>query len=205
MKDPVQEQLFVARRNQILGAATKVFSKKGFHPTTVKDIAQEAGIADGTIYNYFRNKTALLIGVFDRMRELVEPSEETIVILTQTDFRTFIKMFLQLPLNALNENDFELFRVIVSETMVNEEVRRLYYDQILEPTIGFAETYLTQWANHQEVASLDITLTVRCISSLVTGLMIQNIMGDDVLKSKWDDLPEFLTNMLVNGLEHDLP
>ena len=51
--DPIQELVKKARRNQILDAATKVFAEKGFHSTTIKDIAREAGIADGTIYNYF--------------------------------------------------------------------------------------------------------------------------------------------------------
>jgi AcrR family transcriptional regulator len=59
--DPIQELLITARRNQILDAATKVFAEKGFHPTTIKDIAREAGIADGTIYNYFENKTATIL------------------------------------------------------------------------------------------------------------------------------------------------
>lgn len=205
MKDSIQEQLLQARRNQILDAASKVFAIKGFHPTTVKDIAQEAGIADGTIYNYFPSKTALLIGVFDRMRALIKPDDDAIVQLMQTDFRTFLKSFLHLPLNTLNESDFALLRVIISEMMVNEDVRTLYYEQIFEPTIALAETYLTQWAEHQQLTTLDIALTVRCMSSLVMGLMIQNIIGDDVLRSHWDDLPEFLTNFLINGLGHNLP
>ncbi len=62
--DPIQAQLIAARRNQILDAAAKVFAEKGFHPTTIKDIAAEAGIAHGTIYNYFENKTALRCSAF---------------------------------------------------------------------------------------------------------------------------------------------
>src|SRR5436309_1359279 len=69
MKDSLQEQLIAARRIQILDAATKVFAEKGFHPTTIKDIAREAGIADGTIYNYFENKTALMLGILDLILE----------------------------------------------------------------------------------------------------------------------------------------
>lgn len=49
MKDSIQEQLVAARKKQILDAATKVFAAKGFHSTTIKDIAREAGIAGGTI------------------------------------------------------------------------------------------------------------------------------------------------------------
>src|SRR5579859_4461925 len=72
MKDSIQEQLIAARRRQILEAATKVFAEKGFHPTTIKDITREAGIADGTIYNYFENKTALLLGILDQLNESSE-------------------------------------------------------------------------------------------------------------------------------------
>ena len=204
MTDPIQEQLIIARRNQILDAASSVFSQKGFHRTTIKDIAREAGIADGTIYNYFKNKPTLLIGIFDRMREMLEPDEDAMQQLTQLDFRTFIKSFLQLPLNTLNDNDFELFRVIISEMMINEDVRKLYYEQIFTPTVAIAEAYLIHWTQQRNIKTLDIQLTIHSVSSLMMGLMIQNIMGDEVLKSRWEELPDFVTNLLIDGLGHHL-
>src|SRR5690242_15098479 len=70
--DPIQEQLIAARRNQILDAATTVFSEKGFHRATIRDVAKTAGIADGTIYIYFENKTAILFGILDRMNQTDE-------------------------------------------------------------------------------------------------------------------------------------
>ncbi len=48
------------RREQIIDAAMKVFSQKGFLRATNKDIAREAGITPGLIYYYFENKEALL-------------------------------------------------------------------------------------------------------------------------------------------------
>ena len=38
---------------KIIGAATKIFAKKGFYKAKVSEIAKEAGVADGTIYIYF--------------------------------------------------------------------------------------------------------------------------------------------------------
>src|SRR5687768_7349185 len=73
--DPIQAQLAAARRNQILDAATQVFAEKGFHKATIKDVAKRAGIADGTIYNYFENKTALMLGILDRLNESSEREE----------------------------------------------------------------------------------------------------------------------------------
>jgi AcrR family transcriptional regulator len=202
MKDTAQEQFEMARRNQILDAAAKLFAQQGFHTTTIKAIATEAGIADGTIYNYFENKMALLLGIFNRMRNLVEPDESELPKLVEGDLPTFLRSFLQIPLNTLNQNDFRLFKVVISEMMFNEELRQLYYGQVLEPTLVFAEAYFEKWAQQHGIENLDIALTVRSISSLMIGLMIQNIMGDDALGEKWDDLPDFLTGLLQRGLEH---
>lgn len=49
------------RRQQILTAAATVFAEKGFDRATISDIARAAGLADGSIYNYFRDKQDLLV------------------------------------------------------------------------------------------------------------------------------------------------
>lgn len=57
----------------ILNAAEKVFAEHGFHRSQVSRIAKEAGVADGTIYLYFKNKEDILISLFrHRLGELVE-------------------------------------------------------------------------------------------------------------------------------------
>jgi TetR/AcrR family fatty acid metabolism transcriptional regulator len=61
-----------AKRDRILQAAVKIFSQKGFFNSKVSDIAQSAGVADGTIYLYFKNKDDLLISLFEeKMAEVV--------------------------------------------------------------------------------------------------------------------------------------
>jgi len=67
--EAIQARLVAARRTQILDAATRVFASKGFNRATIRDVAQDAGVADGTIYNYFANKTDLLFGLLDRLNE----------------------------------------------------------------------------------------------------------------------------------------
>lgn len=61
------------KRRRILDGALKAFAKKGFYNTKVSEIAAEAGVADGTIYLYFKNKDDLLISLFeDRMEWINE-------------------------------------------------------------------------------------------------------------------------------------
>jgi TetR/AcrR family fatty acid metabolism transcriptional regulator len=72
--------------HRILEAAVKVFAQQGFHQSTVSQIAKEAGVADGTIYLYFKNKNDILVNffsyktklVFDRFREEVDKAESSL-------------------------------------------------------------------------------------------------------------------------------
>jgi TetR/AcrR family fatty acid metabolism transcriptional regulator len=55
------------KRRKILQAAVKVFAKKGYFGAKVSEIARKAGVADGTIYLYFRNKEDILVSLFDEV------------------------------------------------------------------------------------------------------------------------------------------
>ena len=57
------------KREAILRAAIKVFAGKGYFNSKVADIAKEAGIADGTVYLYFKSKDEILHSFFDRAME----------------------------------------------------------------------------------------------------------------------------------------
>lgn len=60
------------KRDRILRAAVKIFSRKGFFNSKVSEIARAAEVADGTIYLYFKNKDDLLISLFEeKMGEVV--------------------------------------------------------------------------------------------------------------------------------------
>ena len=70
----------------ILEAAVTVFARQGFHQSTVSQIAKEAGVADGTIYLYFKNKDDILVQffsyrtkqVFDRFRAEVQKADNSL-------------------------------------------------------------------------------------------------------------------------------
>ena len=52
------------RRGELLDAAVRVFARKGFHASRVGDIAEEAGVAHGLVYHYFRSKDEVLETIF---------------------------------------------------------------------------------------------------------------------------------------------
>src|SRR5436309_12914212 len=67
------------KRERILDAAVRVFAEKGFYNAKVSDVARLAGVADGTIYLYFKSKDDLLISLFeDRMERINAQVREAI-------------------------------------------------------------------------------------------------------------------------------
>lgn len=72
--------------HQILNAAVKVFAEQGFFQSTVSKIAKEAGVADGTIYLYFKSKDDILVQfyeyktkqVFERFRAAVDQGDTAV-------------------------------------------------------------------------------------------------------------------------------
>jgi AcrR family transcriptional regulator len=69
------------KRRQLLDAAVRVFARKGFHASRVGDIAEEAGVAHGLLYHYFKSKDEVLQAVFHENWSLlvarIESVEET--------------------------------------------------------------------------------------------------------------------------------
>lgn len=65
------EQAKAARREEILGAARRVFAERGFRGTTIADIAEEAKIALGTIYLYFASKDDVFAALHQQFNEVI--------------------------------------------------------------------------------------------------------------------------------------
>ncbi len=87
------------KRARIVEAAIRVFADKGFHSATVAEVAREAGVADGTIYLYFKNKDHLLACLFEeRMAELNElmAAEVAEVEGALTQIRAFVRGHLRM-------------------------------------------------------------------------------------------------------------
>lgn len=101
------------KRARILEAAIKVFAERGFHSATVAEIARAAGVADGTIYLYFKSKDDLLLRLFDeKMTELL--AEARAELAQERTAPARLKRFIQLHL-ALVERNPELASVLIVE------------------------------------------------------------------------------------------
>ncbi len=197
--DPIQAQLIAARRSQILDAATKVFAAKGFHRATIKDVAQEAGIADGTIYNYFENKNALLLSILDRLNETPQRGEHFAQSLNM-DLSEWANRYIRYRPGTLESDGMQILQVLLPEILVNHELREAYYQQIIAPTYALAEPFFTQWVESGKVRDVDPKLALRVVSGMFLGVSLLRLIGDKELEQRWAEVPDILAEIILHGL-----
>jgi len=85
------------RRRELVDAAVRVFARKGFHGSRVGDIAEEAGVAHGLLYHYFRSKDEVLETIFrDAWQRLTIETDriEASDIALREQLRRFARIYL---------------------------------------------------------------------------------------------------------------
>lgn len=112
------------KRETILDAAIRVFARQGFHLSRVSDIAREAGVADGTIYLYFRHKEDILIAIFEeKMAQVLE--ELRIELAPQPDPISKLRCFISFHLGQMARNR-ELAEILQVELRLSNKFMKEY-------------------------------------------------------------------------------
>jgi TetR/AcrR family transcriptional regulator, fatty acid metabolism regulator protein len=104
----------VDKRRQILDAAIRVFARQGFHSTRVSDIADEAGVAYGLVYHYFKSKDEVLNELFSERCSLLLIAIEEADSSAQLSPRAKLEAVAGFIVDSYRHNP-ELMKVIIVE------------------------------------------------------------------------------------------
>lgn len=197
--DPIHAQLIESRRNQILDAATKVFAEKGFARATIKEIARQAGVADGTIYIYFKNKHELMLGLMHRLNRSDQRAED-FAQADANDVEEFSAAYFRQRLHFMGEQ-MPAFQAILQEVLGNEELRKEYFSQVVEPTFALAEPFFQKLIADGVIRPFDPAMAMRVLTGTVLGMLMLRMLGDPVVEERWDTFPDLIFAILFGGLE----
>jgi AcrR family transcriptional regulator len=103
----------IDRRRELLNAAVRVFARKGFHASRVGDIAEEASVAHGLLYHYFRSKDEVLETIFREAWEALATETDRIES-SDVPFREQLRRFARIYLGSWLITP-ELIAVLVRE------------------------------------------------------------------------------------------
>lgn len=113
-------KLIDLRRKQIIDGAIKVFTAKGFHGATVREIAEEAGLTMGSLYNYINTKEDIIYFVYDYITKVLRDEvKEAIAGITDPEER--LKTALSQNLHSIYENQDVVMFIYKASTFLDKE------------------------------------------------------------------------------------
>jgi AcrR family transcriptional regulator len=190
------------RRTQILEAATRVFAEKGYHRATTKDVARAAGMAEGTIYLYFENKSELLIALMEHLDQATTQTPDLNAGLEMSP-RALLTKRLKKDLAQLGPN-FDLLLAILPEVLADPILRLQYYQRLVVPGLDGLAGHLQIRQERGEVNIANIPMAVRIFMAAMLGMEMLHILGDETVREAWKnpaDLAENMAQVLLDGLQ----
>ena len=181
--DPVKEAITEARRTQILDAAGQVFAEKGFHSATVKDVARAAGVADGTIYNYFKNKNDLLVAMVNRLGEISQFAHQLEQFSGEATPQEIVAFMLDNRTALLERNQAKL-QALIPQIISDPELRSHFYHSLAKPTMAIVERGWQAQIDQGHIRPIDSKLLVRVLIGSFLGIAVLDLIGDHVLNRR---------------------
>ncbi|PIO86953.1 hypothetical protein B8A32_07275 [Loigolactobacillus backii] len=191
------------KQKDILQASLKLFAAKGFHDTSTADIAQAAGVAEGTVYKRFKTKDALLSAVLSPLTstvlaETVAEFSETTLAKEYTTLHAFISDVVTNRLAFVNDN-LATIKILVGEAIYNTSIR----NQI----VSAMQAVLTNQYAHSVkalqqknlIVDWPIKLIFQYTISSIGGYLVKQITFPKQVNSPDEEAPQVI-HFLEKGL-----
>ncbi len=169
------------KRRRILRAAINVFANKGYFAARMTDIAEEADVADGTLYLYFEGKEHLLMSIFDDvLGRFIERLDEEIAEVASPAEK--LSIMLRLHLQTVGR-DHELAHILQIETRHSRRFMSLFTRGKLGEYLNRVRTIIEEGQKVGEFrrdmsAGLATSLVFGAVDELVTSWLLAERPGD---------------------------
>lgn len=194
----LQQQISALKRTSILESAQAVFTEKGFHRATIREIATRAGVADGTVYNHFADKNALILALLGKFTQAAPTPPEPV---TPPDLETLIASSTQSHFAMLTPDNLSLFQAVLPEVLSNAALREAYLEQIVLPTTAAATGLIQTLSESSGIDPAQLKLHFQLEAALFMGLVVLRIIGDPDLERAWPTLPTAITELMLASLK----
>jgi AcrR family transcriptional regulator len=192
-------QAEVETRTRILRAAQHLFAKRGFDGTTTRDLAQAAGVAEGTLFRHFENKKAILVEV--ATQGWIEILTDLLTELSEMASYKAIAQVMRKRMMNLHQNA-DLFKVCFMEAQFHPDLRdRIQSDVIVKMTDvaeAFFETAMDQGIyrrmNPRVVAQVFLGMFT------VAGFSKDTMFAEDASPKVMQEMAEGIADIFLNGV-----
>lgn len=183
------------KRELIREAAIRTFSEKGFHQTRAEEIAQAAGVAVGTIYNYFKSKEEVLLDIFatefeEWKRFYEELRRSGLPVVEQ------VREILQERFRLLRERR-ELMQVLLRERFKPDKGLKARLTKLYREIVGYVEDIIRRGVEEGWIRECDPKVIAHAIFGAVEavigcGLIYSKREAEEIFRAAPEELAEFI-------------
>lgn len=187
-KIPRKQREAQRQRAEIMSAAERRFSSRGFYQTTIRDVAKEAEFGVGTVYKFFSSKERLYLAVIEnKMCELNESIKREVS--AKSDTLEKIKAFIRMWLQFFDANR-DFFRLLVSELdeqrfSVRKRLREKVFKRHRELT-DFASQTFKDGIQKGLIRGYDPDVLAHAIGGITKGVIERKFVRGEPLEPKQD-------------------
>lgn len=182
---------------QIIEAAVKVIAENGYHASQVSRIAKTAGVADGTIYLYFKNKEDILVSVFkEKMGQFIEQIAYSIS--QKKDANEKLLTLIEMHFSQLSD-DHHLAIVTQLELRQSNSALRFHINEVLKPYLTVIDDIIKEGIE-EKVFQRNLNLPL--VRQMIFGTLDETVTNW-VMKDRKYDLVNQAADvhaLLTNGL-----
>jgi TetR/AcrR family transcriptional regulator, acrAB operon repressor len=192
-------KLRAERRTQILHAASRVFSRKGFHAANVSDVSAEAGVSQGTVYHYFDSKEDLFMTVFEAWetgnlyREVNAAMDASASAAEQLRYLAHAVGERMAQAEEILPASVEFWSHIHREPAIREGFRRIFAE--LRATVA---QFIQDGIAQGEFVPIDANAVAALLIAAYDGLILQWL--SDPQSVDWQTVSATLTELVFRGL-----
>lgn len=152
------------KSRQILKTAARMFAKKGYHQTTVDEIARALGVAKGTIYYHFKNKEELYLAIIQEGVCLLEGRMR----LDMAEAKTPAEKIKRIIVDMLSfvEDEKDLVFLFIKELCGND-IRREVLAGMLSGTLGIIREIIKEGVKGGSFKKVDPVITANSLYGMV--------------------------------------
>jgi AcrR family transcriptional regulator len=189
----------VETKSRILKSAMRLFAKHGFDGTTTKQLAEDAGVAEGTLFRHFVNKKAILAEV--ATQGWIEILTDLLTELSEMGSSKAIAQVMKHRMMHMREN-VDLLRVCFIEVQFHEDLRDRIQTEVIEKMTDVAEAFFQTAMDQGVYRQQNPRLVARVFLGMFTiASFSQNTIADpNASPEDLKNMAEGLADIFLNGV-----
>ncbi|MBC7970239.1 MAG: TetR/AcrR family transcriptional regulator [Verrucomicrobia bacterium] len=186
-------------RTRILKSALRLFAKLGYDGTTTRELAESAGIAEGTLFRYFPNKKAILIEV--ATQGWVEILTDLLTELSEMGSYKAVAQVMRRRMLNLHKNA-DMLKVCFMEAQFHPELRDRIQLEVINKMTDVAEVFFQSAMDQGIYRRMNPKIVARVFLGMfaVAGFSQDTVMGEGSSPAEMQEMAEGLADIFLNGV-----